>query len=115
METQQTIGEWAESTFKHTQGGIALHLLSEAVELCMAAGCAYGCMRSIFEDAIANKKPTAMVEEEAADVVILVSALAHHAGFELSRVVDAKMEVNRARRWGEPNVHGISEHTDDSP
>jgi hypothetical protein len=36
---------------------------------------------------------------EAADVVILLHRLAGLLGHELHELVDAKMEINRARRW----------------
>lgn len=110
LETQETIGTWADATFNHTSGGIVLHLLSEAVELCMAEGCTYDSMRSVFEDAVSRRKPDTSGRVEAADVTVLARAYAHHEGFDLEDEVSQKMAINRARAWGKPNELGITEH-----
>lgn len=110
---QATISEWAEATFQHTGGGIVLHLLSEVVELCMAAGVSYGSMRSVFEDSWSRfeEKKAVSVREEAADVTILAMTFAGWVGFSLAEEVARKHEINEKREWGKPNALGFTEHT----
>jgi NTP pyrophosphatase (non-canonical NTP hydrolase) len=61
-----------------------------------------------LEQAIrAGDKPE--IGREAADVVILLHRLVALAGMELGEQVDAKMAVNRARRW-KPAGDGTGGH-----
>ncbi|GGY54719.1 dATP/dGTP pyrophosphohydrolase domain-containing protein [Parvularcula lutaonensis] len=53
--------------------------------------------------AVAAGEPDAAVKLEAADVAILLHRIVGILGGELSDAVDAKMAINRARRW---NVSG---------
>lgn len=114
-ECKSTISEWAEATFQHTPKGIALHLLSEAVELCIATKCSSAEMLSTLEDSF-NKtahKPAEewpSILEETADISILAIVMAGHVGFSLDDAIEAKMTINRARKWGTPNGNGYTEH-----
>jgi len=80
---------WGCETFPNADpASCAAHLLREAVELC--------------------DDPTSA--EEMADVVMLLAHTAHHAGVDLAAAVRAKLKVNRARTWGEPDSDGVIEH-----
>lgn len=106
---QNEISTWAESTFKHNERGIALHLLREAVELCDSLGIGDADIRHSVEITL-SKEPKKLPDEEAADVTILAFTLAGHRGFNLSDAVVAKHVVNKHRTWGAPDEQGITEH-----
>lgn len=114
IETQESIGEWAEATFEHTERTIALHLLSEAVELCMGTRATFKEMSDVLNYTVSKPKTTwpPGVPDNSADVVILARALANFNGFDLEQEVATKMAVNRGRKWGERNVVGFREHVE---
>jgi NTP pyrophosphatase (non-canonical NTP hydrolase) len=84
-ETSNTIREWGDATF------------GEALELTALVARARGEMDEL-EQAL-RKNDHAEAGREAADVVILLHRLVGLLGMELSDQVDAKMKVNRARKW----------------
>lgn len=49
-------------------------------------------------------------QEEAADVYILLCALAWRCGYSLHHVAVLKMERNHQRKWGQPDKDGVVEH-----
>lgn len=116
IETQEKIGAWASQTFNHTAEGIALHLMSEAVELCIATGVDHEAIRDSTELTLLRdieKEGFAGYDEmatETADIVILARTMAHFIAFDLERKIAQKMAINRARTWGKPNIHGYTEH-----
>lgn len=76
-ENQSSINDWQDKTFPlATREGVLKHLREE--------------MEEFFEHPC---------EIEAADIVILLFAYAKKDQFDLLRVVDEKMTVNRARNW----------------
>jgi NTP pyrophosphatase (non-canonical NTP hydrolase) len=84
-ETSQCIRIWGDETFGKVGdlSALVVRARGELVEL---------------EQAIrANDK--AEIGREAADVAILLHRLVALAGLELSEQVDAKMAVNRTRKW----------------
>lgn len=90
---QASIGEWAAATFPdRPTSGIVKHMRREVEELDIAVeddgGSAY----------------------EVADVIILALNLAHRMGFSAAEAVEAKMRVNRARKWGPADSEGVREH-----
>ena len=60
-------------------------------------------------DQAIRAKDTAEIGREAADVAILLHRLVALAGLDLAAEVDAKMAVNRARRW-KPAGDGTGGH-----
>lgn len=85
-ETQFSIGEWAAQTFGQTRSlaSIAARGNVEMAELLRAA--------------VAGM-PGAQVVGEAADVAIVLYRLSHVAGHALNDAIQAKMKVNRERKW----------------
>ncbi|MEZ5938461.1 MAG: DUF550 domain-containing protein [Hyphomonadaceae bacterium] len=84
-ETSATIREWADATFGEVSDLSALvaraRMELDELEAAVRAG-------DIPE-----------IGREAADVAILLHRLAALVGRDLSAEVDAKMEINRSRRW----------------
>jgi NTP pyrophosphatase (non-canonical NTP hydrolase) len=109
---QHKIGTWASETFNHTEQGIALHLLREAVELALAAGVdEHKIQWSVSKELLKEPKKNT-IAEETADVVILALAMAHHVGFSLHDSVAAKHVVNVVRIWSNPDEQGVTEHVE---
>jgi len=91
-EFQGDVGRWQDATFpKSTAASKIEHLRREVIEL-----------------------KESHDPDEAADCFILLLGLAHVDGFDLMAAAQKKMEVNRARRWGTPDAHGVVEHLPDS-
>ncbi len=84
-ETSHTIREWGDATF------------GEARDLTVLVARARGEMDEL-ERALRDGDTTE-AGWEAADVAILLHRLVGLLGMELSEQVDAKMQVNRARKW----------------
>ena len=84
-ETSQTIREWGDATFGAPTDLTVLvqraRVEMDELELALRAG----------DHAEAGR--------EAADVVILLHRLIAILGHDLNEQVDAKMQVNRARKW----------------
>jgi NTP pyrophosphatase (non-canonical NTP hydrolase) len=110
METQESVGQWAASTFP---GGdphsprMALRILEEVVELCIAAGADRGEIVDRTIHAVNASLPAGRamdprpdkVAEELADVDITMDAFAHSRGIDRQAEKDAKMIINRGRTW----------------
>ena len=84
-ETSSTIREWGDATFGAPSD---LTVLVARARLEMDE----------LEQAI-REGDMAEAGREAADVVILLHRLAGILGLELNEQVDAKMAINRARKW----------------
>lgn len=84
-ETSHTIREWGDATF------------GEARDLTALVARARGEMDELEQALRAGDHAEA--GREAADVVILLHRLAAILGHDLNEQVDAKMQVNRARKW----------------
>lgn len=102
---QRYVGQWTDKTFtSHYEydrttdryvpnpRGPIHHLLEEARELV---------------EAYERGEP---IEKECADITILALAIAHLSGFDLGAAVEDKMHVNRQRKWGPPDEHGVCHH-----
>ena len=85
FETSQTIRDWGDATFGEVKDLTAL-VRRARLEL------------DELEDAL-NASDSDKASREAADVVILIHRLVGLLGKELSDEVDAKMRVNRSRKW----------------
>jgi hypothetical protein len=94
METSQTIREWGDATFGEARDLTALVARARA-ELLVARARAE---LDELEEAVGAGE-MAEAGREAADVVILLHRLVALAGMDLGEQVDAKMTVNRARKW----------------
>ncbi len=92
-ETQATINEWIEATFGAAGSNlsVAARANEEMAELLMGL-------------AVDDNHPKAV--EEAADIAIILYRLAQRRGINLHDAIDAKMAVNRARKWNVANGHG---------
>jgi NTP pyrophosphatase (non-canonical NTP hydrolase) len=84
-ETSQTIREWGDATFGEARDLTAL-VKRARVEM------------DELEQAL-REGDHSEAGREAADVVILLHRLAAILGQDLNELVDAKMQVNRARKW----------------
>lgn len=84
-ETSQTIREWGDATFGQPRDLIVL-VARARVEM------------DELEQAL-REGDHEEAGREAADVVILLHRLAGILGLDLSEQVDAKMVINRARKW----------------
>lgn len=107
---QEVIGGWAERTFEQTTDGIIRHLYEETAELYRA-----NLMRprqDMPPTSATGESTAAAIQQEAADCLILLLALAHHEGFSLVDAVAMKHLVNAGRVWGEKDEDGIVHHID---
>jgi NTP pyrophosphatase (non-canonical NTP hydrolase) len=84
-ETSNSIRVWGDETF------------GKVSDLSALVARARGELDELDQAIEAND--TAEIGREAADVVILLHRLVTLAGMDLSAEVDAKMAVNRARKW----------------
>ncbi len=85
------VSAWQRVQFPHaTPASIAKHLLEEAREL--------------------QQDPTDCME--IADVLFLLNALADALGVNLADVVAAKLAINQARTWGQPDADGVVKHVE---
>ncbi len=101
-ETQESIGEWSIDTF----GPLTSHrvqakrLLQEVVELCHDAGLTAREAHHIVDALLVEPQPQPDdIPKEMADCEIVLRQWAHRFAIVLQEQVDAKMPVNRARRW----------------
>jgi hypothetical protein len=128
IETQATIGRWADATFP---GGDplsprhVLRLLEEVVELCLASGASHDDAYVVVERAASIERGKSgrgymehrpespeKVARELADCAIVLDVLAERRGVDLRAEVDAKMKINRGRRW-KVNGDGTGYHLGD--
>ncbi len=91
-ELSEEINAWQLVTFPHANAASkCAHLAKEVLELA--------------------KNPTD--PEELADCFFLIAGMAHVAGVDLAAAVHDKLVVNKARKWGKPDAHGVVEHVRD--
>ena len=85
-ETQKSVATWAQDTFGPVSSNarVAARANEEMAEL----------LRALTTD-----DEAAGAAEECADVVIVLMRLADRMGFDLRGAIDAKMMVNRERKW----------------
>jgi NTP pyrophosphatase (non-canonical NTP hydrolase) len=84
-ESSQTIREWGDATFGEVKDLEVLveRARGELDELVLAV----------------RAGEAADIGAEAADVVILLHRLVALSGLDLNEQIDAKMQINRARKW----------------
>lgn len=85
-ESQDTISTWADETFGNagSNASVAARANLEMAELIMA---------------LTNDDNDSKALEEVADIVIVLYRLCARAGQPLTDAIDAKMAINRARKW----------------
>ncbi len=119
QELQDEIKKWSDGTFgKHrTATPMAYHLKKEIDELIDA-------LNSYYEGTYTNSDITSVgIQElrkkqerilyETADCLMLLVDCAAHASLNMDDVLTAmarKLEINKARKWGEPDENGVVEH-----
>lgn len=93
METQASISTWAKETFGEPTSLelVVDRFLEEVEELQTGAP----------ED----------LPDECADCMIVLLQVAATAGFDLQEAIDAKMKINRARKWNTKG-DGVGQHID---
>lgn len=113
---QNKIKEWSDSTFGNQRTGkpIAYHLKKEIDEVITAI--------ERLEERIFTEKGDIQevyreehrrVKFELADCFILLLDVAAHENITVTQLFDAseeKMEINKKRKWGEPDENGVVEH-----
>lgn len=106
FETGKSITDWALSTFGPPSSVevVARRAQIEMAELVCAAR-----DYDRAETPAAIRAARKALASECADVGILVMRLCHMMGVDLSDAVDAKMAVNRRRRW-KANGDGTARH-----
>lgn len=88
-EFQKEVSDWAKETFPNeTPASKIAHLRREVEELAETPG----------------------DTEEMADCFILLLGLCEKAGGNLLAAAKRKMEINRERKWGEPDEDGVCSH-----
>ena len=112
MELQKLMDEiagWSDATFGQKQriSGMAAHLAKEVKEL----------IESIYrlEKAPPEKSMGLVMEfrEEIADCLMLLLDIASHASISSNTLIAEvwmKLERNKKRKWGEPDIDGAIEH-----
>ncbi len=100
IETQESISAWAEEAFGRAGSNARL------------AGRANEGMAELIRAATSDR-PARELIEEAADVVIVLYRMAARNGFDLDAAIDAKMALNRMRKWTRDGTgHGYHLRTD---
>lgn len=94
-ETQESICEWAYETFgiPDSINPIVEKLMEEVDEL--------GNDTLVYKSD--NTESKVAIAFECADIYIMLVQLCNKLGFDLHKVVDEKMEINRMRSW---RIHG---------
>ena len=97
---QDNIKQWSDETFGSHRTGkpIAYHLKKEIDEVI---------------DAIDNNSGHTRIKFELADCLTLLLDVASHEFIDVDELLDAseeKMEINKKRKWGEPDENGVVEH-----
>lgn len=101
------IGEFSDKTFGEGQRNLAIlhHLKEEVDEAIEAVG------RVLTPD---KKEANAIkVYDEYADMMILLLDSARSLGIDANMFLNltrAKIEVNKKRKWGEPDKNGVIRH-----
>lgn len=101
---QREIGEWGDKTFPASDkvekmSGIVHHLDDEVHELMSES-----LMMSV------GMERQDQIRMEVADVFILAFQLAYTLGFDAELAVQEKMDINKKRKWGDPDSRGVVKH-----
>lgn len=109
------VRQWSDATFGYGQRttSIVYHLKKEVVELIQALNKTYelGCDESVGVGELGRQ--ILRTEFEYADCFMLLLDSAHHFGLSAENIFDLtrkKLEINKKRKWGEPDKNGVVEH-----
>lgn len=98
------IAKWSDATFGEGQKTIPIlyHLQKEVSEL----------MEAVTLDKALGRWSDKTTEEFADCFMLLIDAATHHGitAKELIDVSQAKLEINKNRKWGKPDENGVIEH-----
>jgi len=95
-DIQREVFEWQVETFPLSDSlSKAIHLKKEA--------------REVYSD-VKNQKSDYELGLELADCVILAFGIAGHRNIDIEKAIRAKLEINKARVWSEPDENGVYHH-----
>ena len=93
---------WQDITFPEGNAiSMAVHLYEEVGELTQTVR---------YEDLLGKVQTT---DDELADCLILLFGIAHKRGMsfqDVEKIIIAKMEINKTRKWKKPNAYGVVHH-----
>lgn len=106
---QAEVGHWADATFpQSTIATMTAHLKREAQELLQSLEAWERNQKPVKDDVV---WPTVL--HEVADIILLSLHIADRKRFLLSDVLRYKFQIVQARKWGDPNEEGVTEHVCD--
>lgn len=109
QKLQDDTSEWSDGQFgkRRTAIPIVNHLKKEVLELSEALARWHNCHTIDFQ------KNYKRLKGEFADCLILLVDAAKHENIDTNEMLkDAfeKLEINKLRKWGEPDENGVIEH-----
>lgn len=132
------ISEFCVTTFPHsTELSTSVHMLREAVELLTSCAKREGAylteddtfqlnryvenMMMVVEMALKRREASDLtsfqfrpslddVAAECADIFHLIVQMSINTGFDLEQSTREKLEINKTRKWKEPDKYGVVEH-----
>lgn len=110
QETQETITEWAETTFGPNHPAVIASRMSvEVAELVSG-------LSTVAHLPVEDIDPETLqaLHLEIGDVEVMLRQVAEKLQVDIDTVVDYKMSVNRNRNWGR-TASGHFQHTEDAP
>jgi len=109
------VSEWSDATFGDGERNPAIvyHLKKEVDELIDALhkSNALGADNSVNDEEF--KRQLNRTEMEFADCFMLLLDSAHHFSLNAEQLINLtreKLGINKARKWGKPDKHGVVEH-----
>lgn len=109
------VSEWSDATFGAMQRNPAIvwHLKKEVDELIQALD--YTHALGVDESVGAGEfgRQLSKTKMEYADCFMLLLDSAHHFGLTAENLLELtreKLEINKKREWGKPDVNGVVEH-----
>ena len=118
QQLMDDISEWSDATFGNGQRNPAIvhHLKKEVDELIEALNIlkVLGCDNSVGIGEFGRQ--LSKTEMEYADCFMLLLDSAHHFGMTADDILKAaskKLEINKQRKWGNPDENGVIEHIKD--
>lgn len=109
-ENQETITDWAETTFGPNHPAvIAARMSVEVAELVSG-------LSTVAHLPVEQIDPETLhaLREEVADVNVMLSQVAEKLQVDIGAVTDFKMSINRKRTWGR-TASGHFQHTEEAP
>ena len=117
-EDQRSIADWGYSVFGRSGDpakvvGRALWEFAELVEELAGgeAACDMYQVSKQLQRRMTRPFDQASAVDEMADVVIVLMRAADECGFDLMKTVDAKMQINRSRKW-KVTGDGLGQHVE---